>query len=412
MSRTHESRAASRRRQRAPRRSRRTPVLVVTALIALGALIVWLWSQWRAGHVTLTFSAAAIAEGVTGTLPDLQLTIFPDRLSYETPSPPIALASVDLNGDLAATLDGSQVPGRAVVRYRGPDVGAGVVYVELGKPVPPIELERPRSIRGRVGEPIGFWCFGWRSSGMRPVADAEVIAMAGGEHGVALATARTDPDGNFVLTGVAASVRPLSVRVLAADHAITHVEVPAAGDEREVIAAVQSAPAVRGAISAPRDVDVQGLRILARGLPGVETSPGVDGSFVLEHIPPEFEPRLIVYGLGPFHSCREVRATRQGEVGLTVEPAGRVRGTVVDAFSGNLLVGAHVFAADGAATQTDADGAFELAHVLPGSIEITAQYEPPRRPRRKPDPMRLGRGRVELAAGQTLEGIRIQVSVR
>jgi hypothetical protein len=379
----------------------------VLALAAVAALAVFAVSGWRAGRVQLVFVAGDRA------VPPLELTVYSDRLSYALPSPPPAFGTVAVEGE-GATLDRSLVPGRAAVRYRGEGVGAGVVYVELGHELPPIALEAPRTIRGRVVVPRGIWCFGWRWIGSAPVADAEVVAMAGGQQGIDLAATQTDVEGRFVLGGVAPSVHPLSLRVRALGCSIAHVEVPAAQDDRgeDVVAALRRTTAVRGMIAAPPGVALPQLCILARGLPGVQVHPAADGSFLLDHIPAQYEPWLVVHGLGPFLCCPEMRAKRQGEVRLEVMPAGVIRGCVVDDFEGRGLAGAHVYSADGAAAQTDAAGEFELEHVLPGRVVVTAQWQPPRLPRQRPGPERIGRCTVELGAGQILDGVNITVVKR
>ena len=394
-------------RRRVQARRRISPAVVVLGIAAVAAIVAFAVREWMAGQVEITFAAAGEHS------PQLELTVYPDRLTFTSPSPPPPLGLVDLEGGLSTTLDDSLVPERAVVRYRGEGVGAGVVYVRLGEPVPVIELETPRTIHGRVGEPIPSWSYGWRCAGMMPVADAEVIAMAGGERGIELARATTGADGAFELTGVAPSVHPLSLRVRAPGYALTHVDVPAAvASDQDVTVALQRTVALRGRIEAPPDVDLQSLWVLARGLPGVQAVPDADGTFVLAHIPPRLEPRLLVDGLGVFHGCPEVRATREGPVVLVVHSAGVVRGTTVDAMTGATLPGAFVFSPDGAATRSDAAGSFELRQVLPGNIEVTAQYQPAPKPRQRRGAKRFGRVRVEVRAGEVVEGVTIKLSVR
>lgn len=362
------------------------------------ALALWGFFEWRAGRVTINFTR------VGGPVPDLELTVFPDQLSFMTPSPPLALGQVRIASGGSATFDSGLVPQRAVIRYRGAGIGTGVVFVELGKEIDAIALQPPRTVRGRVGEPAGFWSFGWRSGGLRPVADAEVVALAGGQHGVEVARTVALADGHFELSGISAAAHPLSLRVRAPGYAVNHVAVPGNAMGEHVVVAVEKTRRLRGKVDAPAGIDRTTLCVLARGLPGVQVFPNSDGSFVLDHLPPAVEPRLFVYGLGPLHGCAEVRAKRDADVLLTVVPAGVVRGTVTDKLTGEPLAGALVFAGDQPAVRSDADGKFELTQVLPGNVELTAQHRK-RRPKRRDGPVRFGRARIELRGGETVDGV-------
>lgn len=374
-------------------------VLLIAAVLALGLLGV---REWLQGRVTLTFVRS------DGVIPELELTVFPDQLSFTMPSPPPPLGQVRLLGDTSVTFDGDLVPGRAVVRYSGEGVGSGVVFVELGQNVDPIPLASPRTIRGRVGEPIGFWTFGWRCAGLRPVNGAVVVALAGGERGIEVASTRSDEQGWFELSGIAIAVHPLSLRVRAAGYAINHIAIDDPAGTAPVVAAVQPTTAIEGSITAPESVDLTRLCVLARGLPGVQVYPSADGAFILDHVPPGVGPRLSVHGLDAFHGCAEVRASHGAVVELEVVAAAVVRGTVVDGKTGEPIAGALVFAGDAAAVRSGDDGTFELTRVLPGGVELTAQYRPKTKKRRR-EPVRYGRARVDLRGGETLDGIALTV---
>lgn len=380
-------------------------MLVVLGIAGIAALAVFGLSEWSAGRTTLAFIDRDV------TVSGLELTVFADKLAFTSPSPPPPLGSIELQGSLTTTLDRGLAPERAVIRYRGAGVGTGVVYVKLGEPVPPITLEAPRTIRGRVGEPIGFWSFGWRCSGMRPVAGAEVVAMAGGEHGIELGAATTNADGSFELAGIAPSVHPVSLRVRAKGYGITHLEAPAALDA-EATAALQRTIELRGRITVPAGVDPTRLCVLARGLPGVQAWPAADGTFVLDHIPAALVPRLLVHGLDAFHACPEVRAQRDDEVELVVHRAGVVHGVVIDERSGAPQAGAFVFAGEGATARTEADGTFVLEGVLPGRVRLSAQFQPERKPRQRRQPKRFGSVPIMVTAGGVVDGIRITIAER
>ena len=284
---------------------RSTPMLVVW-LAAIAGLVALGVRHWQAGRVTLTFVHA------TGAVPPLELTVFADRLTFTGPSPPAALGQRQVEG-ASATLAGDLVPERAVVRYRGDGVGAGIVFVTLGDDIAPIELGPARTIRGSVVEPLGFWAFGWRPAGTRAVGGAEIIAMAGGEQGIEIARTVADENGDFVLPGIAAAVDALSLRVRAPGFELGHVDVSThrprtSADPDIVVAPVRRTKPVRGRVLGPDDVDLEGLWVLARGLPGVQVRPDADGTFELDHVPPRAQLRLLVHGLGPFFACADVRA--------------------------------------------------------------------------------------------------------
>jgi hypothetical protein len=182
---------------------RHAPLFVWALLGCVLLAIGWYgYRTYRAGRVEIAFLRAGAA------VPDLHLTFYPERMAFAAPSPPAALGELDLHAALAVDVGRELVPDRAVVRYEGPGVGTGFLFVELGKEIPPIVLHESKSLRGRIGEPIGIWSFGWRCPGLVPVVGAEVLAMGGGEHGVVLATTRTDADGRFELPGLDPAIVP------------------------------------------------------------------------------------------------------------------------------------------------------------------------------------------------------------
>ena len=69
--------------------------------------------------------------------------------------------------------------------------------------------------------------------------------------------------------------------------------------------------------------------MLARGLPGVQARPDSDGAVVLNHIAPDVEARVLVYGLPPMLAQTAARTKRGGEFEVEV-----VRGAVVLAGAG------------------------------------------------------------------------------
>ncbi|MFO1076660.1 MAG: hypothetical protein U1E73_02925 [Planctomycetota bacterium] len=372
--------------------------MVVLALAAAAALALFGYHEWQRRHVTIGFARA------DGPVPALDLTVYPEQLAFASPSPPPPLATMRATS-ARVTFGRPAVPGRAVVRYSGEGVGTGVVFVELGKEMPAVELTKPRTIRGGVGTPGWTWGLGWHVPLWVPIAGAEVLAMAGGEHGIPVGAAVTGSDGRFAIDGIASNIAALSLRVLAPGHAIRHIEVPRNGD---VMAAVKRTRLVRGTLVAPPGLDLARLTLVARGLPGVQTVPAADGSFVLDNLPLDFAPRLIVCGLDAFHAQREVRARRDTPVDIEILAAGVVRGRVVDKETLQAIPDAIVFVGSGDAVRSAADGSFELAHVSPGEVEITAQWQQPKK-RQKRAPVRLGHVRAMIAAGAVVDGIVVPI---
>jgi hypothetical protein len=393
------------------------PVALVLLLAALAAGI-WLGLRAHAArHVTLAFVGIGDAPP-----PPLELTFFPQRLAFAAPSPPPPLGRREVPaGEL--TVGAEAVPGQAVVRYRGPGVGTGYAHVELGRTLAPIRLRAPIVLTGRVGEPIAFWCFGWRCAGLRPVAGAEVLVMGGGEHGIELASGATDADGRFTIEGVDGALDGIALRVRARGFALAHEALarraptgsptssPTGSPDAAPTTVIALAPAstIRGRIAAPAAIDRTTLRVLARGLPGVHTMPAADGTFVLDHVPVDVAPRLLVLGLPDTWTHLPARGTTGAPVRIDVVPGAAVRGRVLDAGTRAPLAHALVFCGDQDAVRADDDGRYELLRQLPGDVEVAAQWQPEGKPR---SPIRHGRTRVVLEPNDSRDGVDILVSAR
>lgn len=386
-------------------------VAAALAVGGVGALAVVGYRSWAGNRVTLTFTFADAAR----PSPMLQLTLFPDVSAVTAPSPPQALAEVTLAADATLTLTTGDLPGNpsgnAVVRYRGDGVGAGCVHVQVGQPLPPIALQPPGIVRGRVVEPTAVWLNGWRCANLRPVADAEVTVLSGGSQGVDLGTARTDADGAFTVHGIDTTRDGVGVRVRVAGFALTHaalapdgVGVLAAGD-----VAIGKGTQLRGVVAAPPGFDCGCLLVLARGLPGVQARPAADGSFALDNVPEQFEPRLRLLGVPPTLAHLEARAATNAPVRIELVQAAAVRGRVRTA-TGAAVGGALVWIGDQDAVRADDDGRFELVSQLPGEVVVQAQWDSvdARRRRRK----WLASRRLRLEPGAAVDGVELVVTDR
>jgi len=370
-------------------------------LLVAGTAGTWYGFRWYADHhVTIGFVREAEA------VPELELTFFPEQLAFAAPSPPPPLGEVRLRDGDALTVGDELVPTRSVLRYRGDGIGAGFAYVELGKRPPSIALRPPTSLRGRVGEPVHYWCMGWRCAGYLPVADAEVVVMGGGEHGVDLAHARTDEQGNFTIAGFDGELDALGLRIRADGFEVVHQHLDGLeehADERAIFT-LSRVPPRHGRLSIDPGLDLEAsdLLVLARGLPGVECTPSADGSFLLDHISPDVEARLVVYGLPPNVAQSEARTERDGEVEVRIVAGAIVRGRVLGEDL-QPVAGALVWFGQQRATRTDADGYFELQRVRPGAGRLVAQWQPKKR-RAKPW---LSARQLTLEGGRTYERVEI-----
>lgn len=379
--------------------------MVLLALIAVvfGAVAGLDW--WRGRLATIRFVVAADSAAVR--LPEsIELTFFPFELAFAAPSPPAPLGTRRA-GPGGIVVGAELVPERVRVRYSGAGIAAGVAYVERGAEPNTITIAAPQSLRGRVGEPFGYWCMGWRCAGYRPVAGAEVELMAGGEHGIPIASARTDANGTFELTGFDGDLDALGLRVRADGFALAHrslVDLDTHRDERALVA-ISRVRQRRGrlAVDASLDLDPTSVLVLARGLPGVQARPEADGSFVLDHVPDGVEARIVVFGLSEAIAQQEVRTAVDREVEVALLRGADVAGIVCDRF-GDPVAGASVWTEGHDPIVSDAYGRFRLRGVWPGSVEVTAQHKASRRA-----PTWLGTGRLELEPGGACEDFVIRL---
>ena len=82
----------------------------------------------------------------------------------------------------------------------------------------------------------------------------------------------------------------------------------------------------RGKLELAVDLELDSLRLLARGLPGIDTVPTADGLFTLDHIPDEVEARIIVHGLPDDCAQEAARTSRDGLALVRVVAGATVEG--------------------------------------------------------------------------------------
>jgi len=371
---------------------------VVWALLgcALFALSWQVFRHWEASRLELRFVREA------GPVPRLELTFYPDQLAFVALSPPPPLGKLLLEGGNEVVVGADLVPERAVVTFRGDGVGSGCAFVVLGKPHAPIRLRPPVELRGRVGHEQRLWGTGWTMVGLQPLGGAEVMALAGDQHGVPLATAVADAEGRFVLPDLDSGLAHVTLRVQRAGYVLHHQQVALPGPANLQVALLPASPIV-GRIVGPPDFDFGSLRVLARGLPGVHTEVEADGRFRLDHVDQDTEPRLLLHGLSTHWAYLPVRATRTAAAELRLEVAASVQGHVLDLETGVGMVDVLVWSGDGVPVRTDSSGRFVLERLLPGTNEITAQWTSSNR--RKRLPARLVSTTMELQSGQRVDDL-------
>lgn len=351
----------------------RVPVsLWILVPFAIASLAYYGYRAWQRSRTVVTF---AMADG--GAVPSLEIALFPEQFAFASPSPPPPIATVRHEGGDVLVLSNEGLPESFLLRWQGNGLGTGVTSVVRMRPTS-IRLTPPAGIDGRVGEPTGFLAFGLRTLGMRPAADARVLCMGAGEHGVVLAESRTDRDGRFRLEGFASDLPVVSLRVLAAGCALAttshFVNGPGA-----LVPVVPTQP-LRGRVALPPGVEAKGLLVLCKGLPGVQAEVAADGSFELEHVPPTLEPRLLVHGLpAPFTHALVHGSAGQDGVTIEVVKGASVRGLVLDRATREPMAAAMVWhdcgPTGGATATTDAAGFFAFDRVPAGKVLVRAQVE-------------------------------------
>ena len=343
-------------------------ILAPLAVVTAG----WMsFRAWKGSRTVVTFVGAGGAP-----VPPLELQLFHEQLSFAAPSPPAPYFTQSLADGNEVVFGADEVPQSALLRYSGKGIGVGFASITRGRPAQ-IQLAAQGALEGRVGTAAGLFAMGLRTLGMEPVAGARVLAMGGGEHGIALCETTTDADGRFRLEGFSSDLPALGVRVLAKGYALAFSSQFLEPDLSVVVPMLQT-QAIRGRVSLPDGVSHERLRVLAKGLPGVESAIAADGTFELDHVGPTLEPRLLVHGLPTGLTHAQVNAhAGQDEVAITVVADVVIRGRVVERMRQSPMAGALVWHDSGpnggVNVQADDDGRFEIRGAPPGQLVLRAQ---------------------------------------
>ena len=373
---------------------------ILPAVVA--AIGIKYWADLRAMQVVFTFVTATGAPA-----PDVKLEFFAEATGPSDPSPPPRLGEVVVTGGEEFRASSMLVPRRALVRWSTAGHGSGFAAVAAGEQHR-IELNPAGTVSGSVVQPLPVWLFGARALAA-PVAGARVVVMGGGERGLPLAEAPAAADGRFTVGGFDDGILQPTLRVLAAGFSLAHVDAIRGAAEEPALAVVTPTQPLQGRVALPAGLAAQGLRVLARGLPGIDAVPAADGFFALDHVPAWTWPRLVVHGLPAGFTQRGCQVTVATSAEVVVERALTVRGYVLDALTQAPVQGATVYhenGADGLSTCTTAmDGAWEFTDLPSGSVRFVAY-----RKDRESGAVRSGNRNLELRADVAeLENILIRI---
>jgi hypothetical protein len=386
-----------------PNAWQRLPFTVRWILPAVAASIgIKFWTDLRAMQVVFTFVTATGAPA-----PDVKLEFFVDATGPSDPSPPPRLGEVVVASGDEFRASSVLVPRRALVRWSAAGHGSGSAAVAAGEQHR-IVLNPSGAVSGAVVQPSALWLFGARAL-PAPVAGARIVVMGGGERGLPLAEAPTGADGSFTVGGFDDAILQPTLRVLATGFSLAHVDAIRGAAAEPALAVVTPTQPLRGRVALPAGIAGAGLRVLARGLPGIEAVPAVDGSFSLDHVPAWTWPRLVLHGLPAGFTQRGCQATVATAAEVVVERALVVRGYVLDALTQAPVVGATVYhenGADGLSTcTTGVDGSWEFTDLPSGSVRLQAY-----RKDRESGTVRSGNRNIELRAETPeLENILIRI---
>lgn len=343
-------------------------ILAPIAIVTAG----WLsFRAWKGSRTVVTFVGAGGAP-----VPPLELQLFHEQLAFTAPSPPTPYFTQLLADGNEIVFGADEVPQSALLRYSGKGIGVGFASITRGRPAE-IRLAAPGSVEGRVGTAAGLYAMGLRTLGMEPVVGARVVAMGGGEHGIALCESVTDAEGRFRLEGFSSDLPALGIRVLAKGYALAFSSQFLEAD-LSVVVPMLSTQSIRGRVTLPDGVSHERLRVLAKGLPGVESVVAADGSFELDHVGPTLEPRLLVHGLptGLTHAQVNAHAGQEG-IAIKVVPDVVIRGRVIERMRQSPMAGAMVWHDSGpnggVTVQADDDGRFEIRGAPAGQLMLRAQ---------------------------------------
>lgn len=342
------------------------------------------------------------------------------------------LAQADAGADGRFTL-GPLPPGGLLLQARAAGFAERDVETRLaGRPpsadLGDVTLDSGLAVRGFVRDRAGAG-----------IAGASLMGMARGQERPTEAT--TEEDGAFVLAGLP----PGSVEVMVRAPGYASLRQPVSVGGEDVVIVLDAGGTIVGAVVDAKGQPVNGAFVRAEpesdatammSAPPMGTADEGGGRFTLRDAKPG---RYVLVATATGHAAGNASGVRVTAGGTTdagtirLGTGGAVTGTVADA-AGEPIPGATVRIESGSpmstppATQTDANGAFELSGVPPGRVDVGARH-PAYAPARvsgivveadaTPAEARIvmtrgGRveGSVRLRSGQPFAGSRVMLSPR
>jgi hypothetical protein len=221
-------------------------------------------------------------------------------------------------------------------------------------------------------------------------------------------SARTGPDGSFVIEGLEAG----RYEVVAEDETGAHAhELAEAGRGDEVVLRLQPPGAIHGRVVSAEGAPVAGAQVLTAGpsrmVEGEKTT-DASGGFTFEDLPPgSYHVSANDEKLGLASHQVTVEAGRTVQVELAFKRGGVVVGTV-RGLSPEELTNCHVFSEAGSSTQPAVDGSFRLEGVPVRVSQVTAFVMPSNKRRSAPVELKDVETPVsvdlDFSAGVTLSG--------
>ncbi len=264
-----------------------------------------------------------------------------------------------------------------------------------------IALKRGLVVRGRVLDAAGQPAPGVQVMGR--AAAAAIDATLGMRLGSTFGSARSGPDGTFVVDGLEPG--KYEVRARADDGGSGRVFAQAGGED--VVVRLERSGAVQGRVKNADAAPAAGARVQMFGSAQYSGEATTDeaGAFALEEVPPG---EYYVYVQARAASGRpqqvKVEAGRTATVEITLDATGTVVGTV-SGLSAAELDACEIYA-DGSTARPAADGSFRLEGVREGAGHVRAVL---RGGRQRAVPVEVKAGEtatveIDFGRGVTIEG--------
>ncbi|HUK14385.1 MAG TPA: carboxypeptidase regulatory-like domain-containing protein, partial [Thermoanaerobaculaceae bacterium] len=196
--------------------------------------------------------------------------------------------------------------------------------------------------------------------------------QAGGNMFATGASARTGPDGRFLVDGLEAGRYQL---VAEDDTGAQARDVADAGRAEDVVLHLQSPGAIAGRVTAPDGAPVAGASVSTRGsgtvLAGGDVTTDAGGGFSIQSLAPgAYQVMARANGYGATSQDATVASGQTAQVALVLRAGGTVTGQITGLSPADL--GSTRVMGGGASASPGTDGGFELDGVRVGTFPVTA----------------------------------------